>query len=168
MTFQLRFVPIPLRWEAGDEPTRGRLRAILEPWLGTPYVAGQRLRGVAADCVGFVCAVMDEMLGRADTPRERLPRDAALNHPARARAFMRTMLERYAPVEEVAPGEAALPGDILVTGVLGGGPGHVIIVGPDPCTTWQAGGREVVRGGWNLCDLSQRLLHHRRLGKLRP
>ncbi|MEK7425261.1 MAG: hypothetical protein AAB131_15630, partial [Actinomycetota bacterium] len=135
MNLQLRFLPIPLRWAPGDEQTSSRLRAILEPWLGTPYVAGQRLRGVGADCVGFACSVMDEMLGRSDTPRERLPRDAALNHPVKARAFMRVMLERYAPVEEVAPGKVALPGDIFVTGALGGGPGHVIIVGPDPSTT---------------------------------
>ena len=162
----LQLRPLPFRWSAGDEATRSRIRNVLEPWKGTPYVAGQRLKGVGTDCVGFACSVMDELLSRSETPRERLPRDSALNDPRKAREFMRLMLERYSPMEEIADG-VALPGDILVTGGLGGGPGHVIVVGHDQMTTWQAGSRAVIRSGWTHCQLSQRLFHHKRLTELR-
>lgn len=161
-----RATAIPLAWSPGDEPTRIRVGAALEPWLGTPYVAGQGLRGVAADCVGFACSLLDELLEREPTPRERLPRDAALNDPASARTFMRWMVRRYDPVEEVDD-RVALPGDVLVTAVRGAGPGHVIVVGHEPRTTWQAGARQVVRSGWTLAGDLQILRHHLRLLGLR-
>lgn len=160
-----KFTPIPLTWQSDTIGYGERLRAVLESWRNTPYMIGQQSKGAGVDCVRFVTAVWDELLGRDPIEHERLPRDASLNKPEASRAFMHLLLTRYAPVEDISRRtEVVEPGDVLVVGAAGGGPGHAIIVGPDKNTTWQAGGRKVIQTGWALTDRLQVLSHWFRFG----
>jgi cell wall-associated NlpC family hydrolase len=155
----VQHVPIPRIWTSSLLPFEARLERVLEPWRDTPYRRGQQCEGVGVDCVRFCGAVWDDLRGRPRTPIERLPHDMALNAPAAARAAMRALLEFYGPVDDVLDGSAQ-PGDALVTGVRGAGPGHVIIVGPRFNTIWQAASGRVEQGGWSLIERYQTLMHH--------
>ena len=157
--------PIPLRWKESGIGFEPRLAEILEKWRGTPYMLGQQTPGVGVDCVRFVTAVWDELLRRPPYKTERLPMDAALNNKARAQEFMRLVLTHYAPIEDITEmTQFAEPGDLFVTRSRGGGPGHVIIVGPRRNTVWQAGSQAVAQGGWSLIDQHQFMTHHFRFG----
>ena len=113
----------------------------------------------------FVAAVWDEMRAAEGEAIPRLSRDASLNNPRKTMEFMRMLLDRYAPVEELTNRQYVVePGDVLVVRAKGGGPGHVILVGPDRNTTWQAGARCVIRSGWALIDRFQILSHWFRYG----
>jgi hypothetical protein len=102
-----------------------RLLQILHEWEDTPYCPGQQCKGVAVDCVRFVAAVIDEMLGM-ETPMARLPQDASFHNPELARRGMREFLTRYPSVK--AP-DVLEPGDVIVMGPRSGGPGHAAIIG---------------------------------------
>lgn len=119
-----------------------RLGAILENWRHTPYMIGQQVRGVGTDCVRFVCAVLDETFHRGPTPIVTLPDDAALHTRAGAVAGMRRIRELYMPNDPIEDGSLE-PGDVIVTGPHGGGPGHAMIVGPKSNEIWQASAAEV-------------------------
>lgn len=164
--YALAQVDIPCEWVPLPKELAGqgaRLEAILRSWDGTPYMRGQQRRGAGVDCVRFCAAVWDELMGVEPEPIQRLPHDAALNKPEVARAFMHSMLRRYAPCEPVTDGRAQ-PGDVFVTGVATSGPGHVIIVGTRPNTIWQAGRLSVAQYGWSLTERFQVLMHHYRFG----
>lgn len=132
-----------------EQKVTARLREILEGWKGTRYGSGQRCRGVAADCLGFVCGALDDIDGRPRAQDPSIPPDAALHDPYRAREAIRDLLAVYEPWTAV---EGSLqPFDIVVAGPHGGGPGHALLVGPDRNTTWSCSqGLGVHRGGWSL------------------
>lgn len=112
-------------WEA-------RLEELLLSWERTLYMPGQQRRGVGVDCVRFVAAVLDELLARPATPLETLPSDASLHNRAGALRGMRRLRELFMPNRPISEGEPVEPGDVVVTGPLGGGPGHAMIVGARP------------------------------------
>jgi len=156
---------INLQWQEATLPYADRLRTILESWKDTPYMVCQQEKGVGVDCVRFVAAVWDEMRATPGEQIPRLSRDASLNNPRKTTEFMRMLLDRYAPIEELTNKQYVVePGDVLVVRAKGGGPGHVILVGPDRNTTWQAGSRKVIRSGWTLLDRFQILSHWFRYG----
>ena len=147
--------PMWTPWSIGDQlpitslQTVARLREILLAWKPTKYGSGQRCRGVAADCLGFVCGALDEADGRPRAQDPRIPPDTALHDPERARAAIRDLLAIYAPVFAV---EGPLqPFDIILAGPIGGGPGHALLVGTERNTTWSCSqDLGVHQGGWAL------------------
>lgn len=102
-----------------------RLLKILQSWEGTPYMDGQRLRGVATNCIGFASGVLDELYG-SESSFPRLPPDTAMHNRREAMRIMRTMMRAFQHEQAI---DYVEPGDVLVTGELGGGPGHIIVVG---------------------------------------
>lgn len=118
------------------------LRHELRGWEGTPYGAGQQCKGVAVDCVRFVCGVLDVMYGtKQDVPR--LPQDMSMHDRPGALAAMKFICGLYPHVKHDRGSRIMFPGDVVVVGERGAGPGHALIVGPDPGTLWQAGSKEV-------------------------
>ena len=110
-----------------------RLHKTLESWHNTPYVPYGQAEGAGVDCVRFVAAVGDALLG---VDRHRVPRihsDVALHQPTTARSSMRYLMARY-DMRKVDPGVDGVyvlePADVLVYGPKGGGPGHATIQGP--------------------------------------
>lgn len=148
-----RYENVGLRWQAftingtgifraAERAVERRMGRILDSWEGTPYDAGQAQKGVGAFCTAFVVGVLDELYRCAPTPLPLIPQDAAMHDPDRARAGLRWFLERY-PRHERIPNGIMQPGDVLVTGPVGGGPGHALIVGPRENTIWQCSGQGV-------------------------
>lgn len=103
-----------------------RIQKILSEWEGTPYAAGWQAKGAGVDCVRFVAGVLDELQGH-HTELERLPQDASFHNKELCIRGMRGFLSRY-PHTKV---ESTMlqPGDVIVAGPRGGGPGHAILAG---------------------------------------
>lgn len=110
-----------------------RLDVALARWAGTPYESGQRFRQRGADCIGAVFGVIDELDGRDRAAYPNMPHDTSMHDRAGAVAAMRELARRYAPIHILSPEDDGSylvePGDLVVTGPMGGGPGHVELVG---------------------------------------
>lgn len=144
----MRYVDYGYRWAPLEldnaDAICDALRVELRSWEGTPYGRGQQCKGVAVDCVRFLCGVLDAMYG-LDNSIPRLPQDMAMHDHASAIAAMRYISGLYP--HEAARGRVLYPGDAVIVGERKGGPGHALIVGPDPNSLWQAGTSEVHRTG---------------------
>lgn len=154
-----------LSWRRPEGTDRfcSHLATLLRSWEGTPYMAGQQMQKVGVDCVRFVSAVLDAALRRERTAMPELPQDTAMHDRTRAIAAMRLIMRLYPEAEVVRNPRFVEPGDVLVVGEASGGPGHAIIVGPEPNTLWQTGTLGVHKGGFGLIDVSQRLFRVYRL-----
>jgi len=146
-----------------------RLGEVLESWKGTPYISGQRLRGVGADCIGSVFGAIDELDGRPRAQDPSLPADTALHNPRAAYKAVAAIRRIYAPAERLRCPHGRLsvqPGDLLVVGTSKGGPGHLMIVGARKNTVWHASNSAsgFCQTGWALGDGFERLFAVYRLG----
>lgn len=146
-----------LLWHDGELPieTLAKLGRVLGDWQGTPYESGQRFKGRAADCIGAVFGVFDELDGRVRAVDPQMPQDVAMHSRSSAVAAMRALLRIYAPVKKLrtVAGAATLvhPGDLVITGPLNGGPGHIAMVGPRRNELWHAtAGPGFHQSGWSL------------------
>jgi len=124
-----------LPWVELQGPSLDALRAVLQSWHGTPYMAGQACKGVGVDCVRFVCEVLRELEGWDEIPMVDIPADASLHNRAGAMAAFHKILSAFQPATKVS---TIQPGDVLVVGPANGGPGHAMIVGPQKNTIWHA------------------------------
>ena len=158
------YSPMPVDWEPG--PVDSLLSLLLPQWEGTRYMRGAQGLGQGVDCVRFVCAILDGLRG-TKTDINTLPQDAAFHSKEGAISAVRKIMRLYEPVRALEAGEAAQPGDVVIVGCSGGGPGHSMIVGPSPRTLWQSSnGTGVVWGGWSIADTYQRLYRIYRLQEL--
>lgn len=140
MTAGIQLRSLGLKWSPWPyEPaTAERLERILLSWEGTPYRVGSCQKGVGVYCTAFVAAVLDELYRRPPTPLPDLPNDIAFHNREGAIAGLRYFLRRYPVCWRIENGQPVEPGDILITGPQGGGPGHAMIVGTRPNTAWHA------------------------------
>jgi hypothetical protein len=106
-------------------------------WEETPYCPGQQTKSVGVDCIRFGCAVLDELYRRPLTDLPIRAPDASMHDPDGAFSVMRQIMRRFPDHVAVEDGSAQ-PGDVLVVGPRSGGPGHMMIVGHQPGTVWQA------------------------------
>lgn len=132
-------------WGTGEPAVADRLREVILPWRGTRYAKGQSCRGVATNCVGFLCRVLEELQGEPAREIPVVADDAAFHDRKTATAAMRKIIAAYGPVarsfrphREGAGTIVVTPGDVLITGPANGGPGHAAIVGWERNTIWQA------------------------------
>ena len=110
------------------------LNRVLGRWEGTPYRSGQRIRGMAVDCVQLVAGVLDDLFGRpcGATPVPRLKPDSAIHSPGSAIPTVRALVKGFGAVRVNG---SPRPGDILVVrattfeNVGPRRPGHTMIVG---------------------------------------
>lgn len=116
-----------------------RVEEVLSSWKGTPYMALQSCKGKQGgiDCVRFVCASADELYGYSRGPLESLPPDQSLHDREGCIAAMRLLCRRYEPLDDATEDEYVEPGDILVVGPKGGGPGHAMFVGGSRGHIWE-------------------------------
>ena len=105
--------------------------------------------------------VIDEIDGRARMEPAGFPHDASLHDRAGAVRTVREIVRRYSPCHKLVMVDGTImvePGDIVVTGSPGGGPGHVEIVGANKNELWHAlpvAGFH--QGGWGF--LEQQVLY---------
>jgi len=134
----------------------------LYAWHGTPYESGQSFIQRGADCTGAVFGVIDTIDGRARMQPAGFPHDGSLHDRAGAIRTVREIVRRYSPCHKLEAAEDRMfyvePGDIVVTGMPGGGPGHVEIVGARPNELWHAQPAPGFhQGGWSF--LEQQILY---------
>lgn len=113
----------------------------IRAWAGTRYMSGQQVRGEHADCIRYGCGIWDGLYGwRRELPRN-LALDAATHSPEAAREQLRLLLSVYPHACQVLPIHGVYhvePGDFVVTGFRKGGEGHLVVVGAEPNTCWEA------------------------------
>jgi len=112
------------------ETLTARLARILKQWEGTPYGPFRQTKGRSADCVGFICAVLNELYGMPET-RLNMPSDIEFKSRLRAKEAIETIKENYPHID--INGDVLEPGDVVV---LGNGVVHAMIVGPQKNTIW--------------------------------
>ena len=140
-----------------------RLGEILERWEGTPYRVGQSVAGVGVDCDHLVCAVLDELYEQELPPLPRLAPNTAIHSKTSALRAMHHILPRY-PARRRVRDSVLEPGDVLITGPQGGGPGHAMLVGHRPNELWHCTRPMVCRTGFGLVATHQRVFGIYRLG----
>ena len=116
-----------------------RLERILGEWSGTPYHTSfvQKQHGVY--CTAFVCRVLDDLYRRPKTELISIPDDISFHNREGAIAGLQWFMRQFPACEKITNNQVE-PGDVLITGPEGGGPGHAIIIGPRRNTMWQASG----------------------------
>lgn len=135
--------PLPITWR--DLPEKDIpvlypvISRVLDSWLGTPYAAGQHIKGIATDCVRFVAAVLDELNGRTpqDLTRLRLPSDLGMHNRREAMRGLKLFRRIFIPNARVRD-RVVEPGDALIVGPPGGGPTHAKFAGTRRNTFYHA------------------------------
>ncbi len=151
-----------LEWNFGNLRTSMALFRELGRWAGTPYESGQSYCQRGADCTGSIFGVVDALDGRARMQPAGFPHDGSLHNRAGAIKAVREIVSRYSPCHKLESDENGIyqvePGDIVVTGVPGGGPGHVEIVGAFENELWHSMPTPGFhQGGWSF--LEQQVLY---------
>jgi cell wall-associated NlpC family hydrolase len=135
--------------EAENRTAEDFIEVRLKEWEGTPYMAGKHHKGRGVDCVHFVTAIYDDILG-SEHLYETLPQDMSFHDKGGAEAGLRRMFRFYpcSPVE----GDILQPGDIVICGPIGlhGGPGHGMIAGKD--SLWHVNNLRVCRTGLGIAQ----------------
>lgn len=151
------FIP-NMVWEPLQDPEKRfdcdalmvRMREVFASWEGSHYESGASVRGVACDCIGGVFGVLNDLDGLSRETSSPLPHDAAMHNREEAISTMRKLVRRAEPVKQLETQEDGnfhvQPGDIVVIGFVGGGPGHVAIVGPERSTLWHS----LPNSGWHF------------------
>lgn len=135
-----------------------RLEDVLQSWRSTPYGLGQRCKGVAVDCVRFVCAVVDEMYQQPYQDIEHLPDDIAFHSREKAIDAFRMMIRLF-PDHTSVRGNEVEPGDVVICGSKSGGPGHAMIVGTKQSILWHSNSHKVVQTGLAFPQAGMYYLH---------
>lgn len=122
-------------WQPLPGPVSLRLQQVLNRWVGTPYLRGQRVRGMGVDCVQLIAGVLDDLY-RSTHPATipRLWGDAGV-HSERGFAVIHALRRAY-PSFVVRDGSIE-PGDGVVVRTLPNThgprrPGHALIAGIKP------------------------------------
>lgn len=97
------------------------------------------VKGMGADCVGFIAGLLNELIGGTPISRPSLPPDTAMHYPKGAARVMLSLRRMFMPNVLVLDNEVE-PGDVLAVGSIRGGPGHGMIVGSRPNTLWHSNG----------------------------
>ena len=100
-------------WKPLPPEMEARLESVISSWVGTPYLSGNRVKGMGVDCVQLVAGILDEFLEREDrTPVPRLPPDTGTHSTETAYRTVRALVTAYGG-KEVEDGSLQ-PGDVVV------------------------------------------------------
>lgn len=130
-----------------------RLRAAIERWKNTPYMAGQCLPGTGkdggVDCVRFGDTILQETYGLSLPPLPREAQDSAWHDPVVVSRITRLVFERF-DLFSVDLKQPLMPADWLCVRAktthkpkdraeqIEQRPHHIVIVGFPPNLAWHA------------------------------
>jgi hypothetical protein len=129
-------------WKAISPAIEQRIEEVVRQWEGTPYMAGQRARGIGVDCVQLVGGVLDMLFRRPQvTIIPRLSPDSGLHCDRSGFATAKAIRNGFESI--VVRDEIIEPGDVLVVrgSGLSSGPrrlGHTMIALPAAGTAFHA------------------------------
>lgn len=127
-----------------------KLYTLFERWQGTPYMAGNQCKQRGVDCIRWVTAILDKMYSIPPTNITTLPSDASFHNKRGAMKAM-VQIKRLYPHCKVLRHEPMEPGDLVIVGPPGGGPGHAMLVGTQKNTLWHCTPQSgVCKTGWSL------------------
>ncbi len=126
--------------------TRDEYQALLDEWVGTPYMIGGWWKGKGVDCLRFTIRILDDLYGLRHPTHlgsdVNLPSDAALHDKKSYRRVIRFLLTRFACTQIYHKGDkeipALQPGDVIVCEIGENAPGHIMIVGADPARIYHS------------------------------
>lgn len=107
-------------------------------------MSGQQVKGLdgAVDCIRFGTGCLDDLYGHRRELPQNLPLDACMHAPEETMLALRKLLLVYPEAKQVHRSPDGVyhvePMDLVVAGPVGGGPGHLIVVGWEPNTCWEA------------------------------
>ena len=119
-------------WRPLDAAIEGRIKNVLDSWLDTPYMDGQRQRKVGVDCAQLVGGVLDDLFRSKDkVVIPRLRTDSGIHSIRAGFATVRAIRKHYK--SKVVRDGTLEPGDVIVTRATGNtnGPkrlGHAMLV----------------------------------------
>ncbi len=121
-----------LEWRTVPRLTEHRVWDVMQSWVGTPYIHGQRSKQTGVDCVQLVAGVLDELYRKSKTPIPRKSPQAALHSSVASVEVVKALRSAY-PCLRVDDG-AVEPGDIIVVATRSGSSsmGHAMIATPTP------------------------------------
>lgn len=159
----IRYYPITYRWcilslrsEKKVNRIIEKLNTCFERWRDTPYMSGNQCPGSGVDCVRWVTAVLDYMYGREPTDIKTLPTDGSFHDKKGAVRAMIHIKRLYPHCKMIR--DDVQPGDLVIVGSPGGGPGHAMLVGTKPNTLWHCTPNDgVVETGWSLVVGNQQI-----------
>jgi hypothetical protein len=126
------------------------LNNFFQRWAGTPYMSGQQSCQQGVDCIRYVTALYDNLCPGEKAPLRTLPPDGSFHNRSGAIKAMLQVKRRY-PKCKIIRDKQVEPGDMLIIGPIGGGPGHAMLVGTEPNTLWHCTPRNGVhKTGWAL------------------
>lgn len=130
--------------EQENRDIEDKIEEILMSWKDTPYMPGKSVKGRGVDCVHFITAIYDSLLG-TQHDYSVLPQDMSFHNKQGAEAGLRRFFRMY-PCSEVE-GNVLQAGDIVICGPAGknGGPGHGMIAGKH--ALWHVGNTGVCKAG---------------------
>ena len=151
---------LPLRWEPlhlnnldTEARVSKRIAEVLGSWEDTPYHHSMARKGKGVYCTAFVSQVLDELFRKTEpTPLNKIPHDVSMHCGHSARKGLKWFLRHFPTADRIWSATCdddnhcdlgVQPGDILITGPIGGGPGHAIFIGPRKNVMWQASGNYV-------------------------
>jgi len=143
--YHWKWQPMSIPQPFADQATE-KLRQVIQLWENTPYMPGQQVVGVGVDCVRFVCQVFKALHNLPEIPLEKVPADASMHSREGAIRTMRKIMKAYAPIVQVTDGSIE-PGDVIIVGYAGGGPGHAMLVGTTKNAIYHADSTGVIRTG---------------------
>lgn len=121
---------------------RDRIEKFADLWVKTPYMNGQRVRGVGVSCAELAIAFLDDMARRTEpTKIPRFGGDSSQHSPDAGLGVMKAIMSSH-PLDLVQDNSIE-PGDMLLVGV---NPqtredrpaGHAMIALPRPATLLHA------------------------------
>ena len=127
---------IPYAWI--EQPWAKTVQMVCLSWAGTPYMAGQRCKGRAVDCLHFTTGFLDDLYGCTREAVAVLRGDLGLHDREGALAALKAVVKLY-PMDPVEDGTLEA-GDMIWTGPANGGPAHALVVSGNPGVLYHAPG----------------------------
>lgn len=107
--------PIEIKGWYPERPYSEKVDAVLDSWIGTPYLGKHRIKAMGVDCYQIVAAFLDEMFGQAPgfTKLPSLSSSVARHRPDLARNAIKILRNAHQGSIRVTDG-IIQPGDVLV------------------------------------------------------
>lgn len=105
----------PIRWQQIDPSIAAAIDAAVASWVETPYMPGQRAKGIGTDCVQQVAGILDDLFkSQEPTDLPRIAPDSAIHDTRQAWPVIKGLRTAHYGSRVIRSGTIE-PGDVIVT-----------------------------------------------------